>query len=60
VTPIERGDHIFRYEKCDYVGALYEVEPDASSASYPLAAAAIAGGRVVVSGLGRSSLQGDA
>ena len=31
-----------------------------SSASYPLAAAAIAGGRVVVSGLGRSSMQGDA
>ncbi|MFM2235007.1 MAG: 3-phosphoshikimate 1-carboxyvinyltransferase [Actinomycetota bacterium] len=60
VTPIEHGEHIFRYDSGDYVGAQYEVEPDASSASYPLAAAAIAGGRVVVSGLGRSSLQGDA
>jgi 3-phosphoshikimate 1-carboxyvinyltransferase len=60
VIPIDRGEHIFRYDSGDYVGAQYEVEPDASSASYPLAAAAIAGGRVVVSGLGRSSLQGDA
>lgn len=38
----------------------YLVEPDASAASYPLAAAAIAGGRVAVAGLGRSSAQGDA
>jgi len=38
----------------------YAVEPDASSASYLLAAAAIFGGRVTVEGLGRSSLQGDA
>jgi 3-phosphoshikimate 1-carboxyvinyltransferase len=60
VTPIERGEHVFRYDAGSYVGAQYEVEPDASSASYPLAAAAIAGGRVVVSGLGRSSMQGDA
>jgi 3-phosphoshikimate 1-carboxyvinyltransferase len=60
ITPIEHGDHVFRYGNGNYVGAQYEVEPDASSASYPLAAAAIAGGRVVVSGLGRSSLQGDA
>lgn len=59
VTPSEQGEHVFRYEIGDYVGAQYEVEPDASSASYPLAAAAIAGGRVVVSGLRRSSLQGD-
>jgi 3-phosphoshikimate 1-carboxyvinyltransferase len=60
VTPIERGERVFRYDAGGYVGAQYEVEPDASSASYPLAAAAIAGGRVVVSGLARSSLQGDA
>ena len=59
VEPIERQQQVFRYESSDYVGTQYEVEPDASSASYPLAAAAIAGGRVVVSGLGRSSLQGD-
>ncbi|MCU1377094.1 MAG: 3-phosphoshikimate 1-carboxyvinyltransferase [Acidimicrobiales bacterium] len=37
----------------------YAVEPDASAASYFLAAAAIAGGRVTVGGLGRESLQGD-
>jgi 3-phosphoshikimate 1-carboxyvinyltransferase len=60
VTPVERGEHVFRYDSGDYVGAQYEVEPDASSASYPLAAVAIAGGRVAVSGLGCSSLQGDA
>ena len=59
VEPIERQQQVFRYESSDYVGTQYEVEPDASSASYPLAAAAIAGGRVVVSGLGRSSLQND-
>ena len=59
VEPIERQQQVFRYESSDYVGTQYEVEPDASSASYPLAAAAIAGGRVMVSGLGRSSLQGD-
>lgn len=37
----------------------YAVEPDASAASYFLGAAAIAGGRVTVRGLGTGSLQGD-
>ena len=37
----------------------YPIEPDASSASYFWAAAAIAGERVTVSGLNRTSLQGD-
>jgi 3-phosphoshikimate 1-carboxyvinyltransferase len=37
----------------------YAVEPDASSASYFLAAAAIAGGRATVQGLTRASIQGD-
>ena len=37
----------------------YTVEPDASAASYFLGAAAIAGGRVTVRGLGAGSLQGD-
>jgi 3-phosphoshikimate 1-carboxyvinyltransferase len=59
MEPVERGEHVFRYAAGNYVGTQYDVEPDASSASYPLAAAAIAGGRVVVQGLGRSSLQGD-
>jgi 3-phosphoshikimate 1-carboxyvinyltransferase len=38
----------------------YVVEPDASSASYFLAAGAIAGGKVRVNGIGKSSLQGEA
>lgn len=43
-----------------YRPRMYEIEPDASSASYPLAAAAICGGTVRVPGLGSESLQGDA
>ncbi len=42
-----------------YTGTDYAIEPDASAASYFFAAAAISGGRVVVPGLGRDSLQGD-
>ena len=38
----------------------YSIEPDASSASYALAAAAVCGGRVEVRGLTEASLQGDA
>ena len=43
-----------------YRARRYAVEPDASSASYFLAAAAATGGRVTVEGLARDSLQGDA
>ncbi len=42
-----------------YTATNYAVEPDASAASYFFAAAAITNGRVIVPGLGRSSLQGD-
>lgn len=42
-----------------YAATEYAIEPDASAASYLFAAAAIAGGRVVVPGLGVGSLQGD-
>jgi len=42
-----------------YRSCAYAVEPDASSAHYFLAAAALTGGRVRVEGLGRDSLQGD-
>jgi 3-phosphoshikimate 1-carboxyvinyltransferase len=43
-----------------YVGTDYLIEPDASNASYFLAAAAISpGSRVAVKGLGSHSLQGD-
>ncbi len=43
-----------------YRGRPYTVEPDASNASYFLAAPAVAGGRVTIEGLGESSVQGDA
>ncbi|MHB1091188.1 MAG: 3-phosphoshikimate 1-carboxyvinyltransferase, partial [Ilumatobacteraceae bacterium] len=42
-----------------YRGRRFAIEPDASSASYPLAAAAIVGGSVTVPGIGVSSTQGD-
>jgi 3-phosphoshikimate 1-carboxyvinyltransferase len=42
-----------------YQGRRYEIEPDASAASYFWAAAAICGGQVTVEGLSRESLQGD-
>ncbi|KAJ3416680.1 3-dehydroquinate dehydratase (3-dehydroquinase) [Chytridiales sp. JEL 0842] len=40
--------------------ATYEVEADASSATYPLAFAAITGSQVTVTNIGSKSLQGDA
>jgi 3-phosphoshikimate 1-carboxyvinyltransferase len=42
-----------------YRATEYAVEPDASAASYFLAAAAVTGGTVTVEGLSRNSLQGD-
>lgn len=42
-----------------YVGCEFAVEPDASSASYPFAAAAVVGGRVRVVGMRSNMLQGD-
>ena len=42
-----------------YRGRHYEIEPDASAASYFFAAAAITGGKITVEGLSRLSLQGD-
>ena len=42
-----------------YHGRDYEIEPDASAASYFFAAAAITGGKISVQGLSRHSLQGD-
>ncbi len=43
-----------------YRGHDYAIEPDATSASYPLAAAAVCGGRVEIPGLTKGSMQGDA
>jgi 3-phosphoshikimate 1-carboxyvinyltransferase len=42
-----------------YHACHYEIEPDASAASYFWAAAAITGGQVTVEGLSRHSIQGD-
>jgi 3-phosphoshikimate 1-carboxyvinyltransferase len=42
-----------------YTGRVYNIEPDASNASYFFAAAAVTGGRVRVEGLGNRSTQGD-
>jgi 3-phosphoshikimate 1-carboxyvinyltransferase len=42
-----------------YTATDYQIEPDASAASYFFGAAAITGGRIRVDGLGRSALQGD-
>ena len=43
-----------------YTAVEYAIEPDASNASYFLAAPAVAGGQVTVEGLGTASIQGDA
>lgn len=53
-------DATFVVAPTGYRARTYAVEPDASAASYPLAAAAICGGRVTVEGLGDAALQGDA
>ena len=42
-----------------YRATNYAIEPDASAASYFWAVAAVTGGEVTVTGLGRDSLQGD-
>ncbi|MFP5326954.1 MAG: 3-phosphoshikimate 1-carboxyvinyltransferase [Acidimicrobiia bacterium] len=49
----------FAVEPTSYRPSSYEVEPDASAASYFFAAAAATGGRVTVRGLGSGSMQGD-
>lgn len=60
VTDVEiAARHVF-VAAGDYEPTSFAVEPDASSASYPLGAAAMVGGAVRVAGLGSSSAQGDA
>jgi 3-phosphoshikimate 1-carboxyvinyltransferase len=48
-----------RIQPGKYSATQYFVEPDASSASYPLAAVAICGGEVFIPGMKPQSLQGD-
>ncbi len=57
---VEEENGVFRVPKGKYRNGAYRVEPDASSASYALAAAALLGGEVFVEGLGSESIQGDA
>jgi 3-phosphoshikimate 1-carboxyvinyltransferase len=59
VTEVEIKDRHVTVGPGVYTATSYVVEPDASSASYPLAAAAMVGGAVSVPGLGTSSVQGD-
>ncbi len=49
----------FLIEPQAYQGRRYDIEPDASAASYFFAVAAVTGGEVTVNGLSRSALQGD-
>jgi 3-phosphoshikimate 1-carboxyvinyltransferase len=50
---------VLRVEPGGYVARSFDVEADASAASYFLAAAAVCGGTVRITGVGRDSLQGD-
>lgn len=56
---IPDGDRGWQIAPSGYLGRAYAIEPDASAASYFLAAAAITGGSVRVEGLSRRSMQGD-
>lgn len=60
VSDVEIHDRHVSVGRGEYFPSEFRVEPDASSASYPLAAAAMVGGAVSVHGLGSSSTQGDA
>ena len=52
-------DRVIVIDGGGYVGCRFAVEPDASSASYPFAAAAVVGGRVRVDGMRSNMMQGD-
>jgi 3-phosphoshikimate 1-carboxyvinyltransferase len=58
--PVAVGAELVTVAAGTYRATDLAIEPDASSAGYPLALAAICGGRVTVRGLGSRSLQGDA
>ncbi|KAJ3096788.1 3-dehydroquinate dehydratase (3-dehydroquinase) [Phlyctochytrium planicorne] len=57
----DAGTNIYHIPKSVYVNPpVYHIEADASSATYPLAYAAITGSKVTVTNIGSKSLQGDA
>jgi 3-phosphoshikimate 1-carboxyvinyltransferase len=52
-------DRTWQIPPSGYRATAYAIEPDASAASYFVAAAAITGGSVTIEGLSRQSMQGD-
>ncbi len=60
ITEVEVAERRVTVPPGRYLPTEFVVEPDASSASYPLAAAAMVGGAVAVRGIGSEALQGDA
>ena len=56
---VDVGESVIRVSGTPYRATSYEVEPDYSSAAFPLLAPAFAHGRVTVPGLARASMQGD-
>lgn len=59
VVGVTVGERTLSVPTGRYRASEISVEPDASSASYPLALAAVCGGRVTVPDLGLRSVQGD-
>lgn len=60
VSVTERDDVIdFHVLETGYQARRYDIEPDASAASYFFALPMVCGGQITVDGLGRNSLQGD-
>ncbi len=57
---VEIGDDLITVASGEYQPVELSIEPDASSASYPLAVGAVVGGAVRIDGLGLGALQGDA
>ena len=58
-TCMPLGDRGWEIPATGYTACRYAVEPDASAASYFVAAAAITGGEMRLEGLSRRSMQGD-
>ncbi|MER7371111.1 3-phosphoshikimate 1-carboxyvinyltransferase [Streptomyces lanatus] len=56
---VGREGDVFVVPPGGYRATTYAIEPDASTASYFFAAAAVTGGEVTVPGLGEGALQGD-
>ncbi|WP_416975250.1 3-phosphoshikimate 1-carboxyvinyltransferase [Streptomyces sp. 4F14] len=58
-APGVEGERVYTVPPGGYRATTYPIEPDASTASYFFAAAALTGGEVTVPGLGQGALQGD-